>query len=66
LVNLGANDIYVAFKPDVSPTKGILVAARGGFVSMHAREDGEAVTYEVWAITATGTSAIYTVEYEKR
>jgi len=66
IVNLSANTIYVAFDKDVSSSKGILLEPNGGFASMHAREDGEAVTYPVWAIATGADSAIYVIEYEKR
>jgi len=66
IVNLGTADIYIGFTSKVSSKRGIIIAADGGYASMHAREDGEAVTYEVWAVAKTGTQAIYVIEYEKR
>jgi len=66
IVNMGDADIYIGFTKEVSSTRGIVVAADGGYASMHARDDGEAVTYEIWAVAATGTQAIYVIEYEKR
>jgi len=66
VVNLSANTIYVSFDKDVSSTKGILLEPNGGFASMHAREDGEAVTYPIWAIATGVNSAIYVIEYERR
>jgi len=66
IVNLGTADIYIGFTSEVSSKRGIIVAANGGYTAMHAREDGEAVTYELWAVAATGTQNIYVIEYEKR
>jgi len=66
IVNLGTEDVFAAFTKEVSTTRGMIISAHGGFVSMHAREDGEAVTYEVWAVARAGTQAIYVVEYERR
>jgi len=66
LVNLSGYDIYVAFTREVSSSRGVLVPASGGYMTMHAREDGESVTYEVFAISPGGKAAIYVVEYEKR
>jgi len=66
IVNLGAYDMYIAFTPEVSSTRGILVSSGGDWVRFHAREDGEAVTYEIWAVAIGGTTDIYVVEYEKR
>jgi len=66
IVNLSAYNVYVAFTREVSSTRGVLVAASGGALAMHAREDGEAVTYEVYAISPDGIAAIYVIEYEKR
>jgi hypothetical protein len=65
IVNLSANTIYIAYGPDVSSTKGISIALNGGTASSVVSEDGEAVTYEVWAVAAGADSAIYVVEYEK-
>jgi hypothetical protein len=63
--NLSPNTIYVAYSPDVSSTKGIQVAASGGVISSIISEDGEAVTYEMWAVATAANSAIYVVEYER-
>lgn len=65
IVNLSANIIYVALKEDVSATKGIRLDANGGFTSMSADEDGEAVAYAVYALASGAASAIYVLEIEK-
>jgi len=66
IVNLGTANIFIAFTSQVSITRGILISGGGGYLTMHAREDGEAVTYEIWAVAETGTQKIYVIEYEKR
>lgn len=64
IINLTAYSIYIAFDREVSTTRGILIPASGGSLSMSADEDGELVGYEVFAISATSTSTIYTVVTE--
>jgi len=66
VVNLSPNIVYLAFDKRVSTTRGIRLSANGGNASMHARDDGEAVTYPVWAISDVGINPIYVVEYERR
>jgi len=66
IVNLGTVDLFISFTREVSIARGIVIPAGGGFASMHAREDGEAVTYEIFGIVSTGTINIYVIEYEKR
>jgi len=66
IVNLSPYTIYVGFTYQVSSTRGIVISANGGFASMHAREDGEAVTYPVYAISPDGKAKIYVIEFERR
>jgi len=65
IINLGANVGYVALSGDVSSSKGVRLDTYGGWASMSAEEDGEAVAYEVHGVAPTGTSAIYVLEMEK-
>ena len=65
VINLGANVGYAALSSDVGASKGIRLEAHGGWASMSAEEDGEAVGYEVFAVAPDGTSAIYVMEIEK-
>jgi len=62
LVNLSANDLYIAFERDVSVNKGIYLSPTGGSVKFLWSEDFELVGYEVYAIATGATSAIYLVE----
>jgi len=61
LVNLSANNIYLAWDNLPSSIHGVLVDSSGGSMSVSAEDDGELPTYEVWAI-ASGASDIYVIE----
>jgi len=63
--NLSPNNVYLAWSPDVSTTKGVLLDPNGGTLILLADEDGELVGYEVWGYAATASS-IYVVEIEAR
>jgi hypothetical protein len=65
IVNMSVNTVYLAHSPDVGAAKGIILTAGGGSASSIVREDGEAVTYEVWTLASGATSAIYVIEYVK-
>jgi len=65
IINLSDNTIYVAFKSDVSATKGIRLDANGGFASACVDEDGELPAYEVFAMATGAASAIYVLAIEK-
>ena len=65
VVNLSVNTIYVALSEDVDTTKGIRLDPNGGYASMCAEEDGEAVAYAVYAKATAAGSAIYVLEIEK-
>lgn len=64
IVNLTAYDVHVAFDREVSTTRGILISASGGSLSLRAEEDGELVGYELWGISTTGASTIFTIVTE--
>lgn len=66
IINLhAANTLYLGYGPDVSSSKGIIVAAAGGVVTSKISEDGEAVGYEVWAKGSASGTTIYVIEYER-
>jgi len=65
VVNLSVNVVYVSFGSDVGATKGIRLEANGGWASMSAEEDGEAVANQVYALATAAASAIYVLEIEK-
>lgn len=62
LINLGANQIHVAFEQDVSNSKGVYVSATGGVFGLLFSEDFTLVTFPVWAIATSAAAAIYLVE----
>lgn len=64
MINLSANDIYIAISKDVATTKGIYIAPNGGSVSMYYEEDFELVGYEWHAIASGAGSNIYILEVE--
>ena len=65
VINLSGNVVYVALSEDVSTTKGIRLDANGGWTSMSADEDGEAVAYTVYGVATAAASAIYVLAIEK-
>ena len=65
IINLSGNTVYVALSEEVSAIRGIRLDAGGGWVSMSADEDGEAVAYSVFALATGAASAIYVLEIEK-
>lgn len=64
IINLGANPIYVTPDSEPSTTRGILLAASGGFLTMLGKEDGAVVGFEFWGIASGGASAIFSLETE--
>jgi len=64
IVNLGANDVYIAFDREVATDRGILLTANGGFLSLIADEDMELVGYPIFGVTPAGTSRVYVHETE--
>jgi hypothetical protein len=62
IVNLSANTLYLAFKDDVSSTKGIRLEASGGSASMIWDEDFQAVGWAIWGVASGADSAIYAYE----
>lgn len=60
LCNLGANALLFCRTPDPSATKGVYVAANGGYVSLDWKDDGLLITEPVYAFSTGGTT-IYLV-----
>jgi len=65
IVNLSANNGYIGWDTLVSSTRGLLVAANGGFVSASIEEDGELVIQEVYAVNLAAQGTYMIVEIEK-
>lgn len=56
--NLSANPVYIGVDNKVSATRGFLVAANGGLLSVNVREDGLLPTRRWWCIAPAGASAV--------
>jgi len=65
IVNLSANNGYIGWDREVSSTKGIFVAANGGYTSAALEEDGELVIYPVFAINLNAAGTYMIVEVER-
>lgn len=64
VINLSGNNVYVAFDQAVSASRGILIAASGGSLTLIAEEDGELAGYELFGIAVGGVADIYTIVTE--
>jgi len=62
IVNLSVNKGYVGWDNDVSSTRGIPIAANGGYVSASVEEDGELVIHPVFAVNENAAGTYYIVE----
>lgn len=62
IVNLSSNVIYLGFANDVSSSKGVRLAANGGFASRIWDEDFHPTGWAVWGIASGAGSAIYSYE----
>jgi len=65
IVNLSPNDGYAGWDPTVSPTRGMLIPANGGYASASIEEDGELVIHEVYAVNLNAVGTWYIVEIER-
>jgi len=66
VVNLSGNNGFLGWDTLVSSTRGLFIAANGGFVSAMIEEDGELVIYEVWAINQNAPGPYLVVEVMRR
>jgi len=62
LINLGAYPLFVAFDREVSATRGVRVAANGGFFTMFWEEDFTLPARALYGIAPDGAVNIYVVE----
>lgn len=62
IVNLSSNVIYIAFRDDVSNSKGVRLSANGGFASRVWDEDFEPTAWAVWGVASGASSALYCYE----
>jgi len=65
VVNLSNNNGYVGWSRNVSSTRGMLLAANGGYASASIEEDGELVIYPVFAINLVAQGTYLIVEVER-
>jgi len=65
IVNLSGNNGFAGWDRQVSSTRGLLVAANGGFVSANIDEDGELVIYPVYAVNLNAPGTYMIVEVER-
>lgn len=62
IVNLSANNVFIAFDNQVSASHGIFLAPNGGSISMNYKDDFELVGFEVFGIASAAGSNIYCIE----
>lgn len=62
IVNLSANTLYIGWDREVSSTRGVLVSANGGYISLIYEEDGDLVGQALYAVATAAASSIYVVE----
>lgn len=62
ICNLSSNTLYIALTNDPSSSKGILVGANGGIVSMLWNEDFESTGWEIFGLGSSTNTYIYSIE----
>lgn len=62
MVNNSANDLGFGFNRQVTTAVGFKLAGSGGVASMSVDEDGEAVTYDTFAIGGVAGNNIHLIE----
>lgn len=62
IVNLGAFPVYVMIDTQVSASRGILLAATGGTLTLNWEYDMTLVSNEWWALSVGGESSVLVVE----
>jgi hypothetical protein len=65
IVNRDANPIGLAFSNVVNLTDQMILAGGGATMTMCVDDDGELVTFPVYAISAAGSAKVYVVEVER-
>jgi hypothetical protein len=63
--NIFATDVYISFNPNATLTSAIILPAYGGTITILYDEDGEIVTYELFAFTAGGDGYLHIWEVER-
>jgi hypothetical protein len=65
VVNLSINRGWIGWSTDVSSSKGVPIAASGGFVSLQIDEDAELCIYPMWALLENAAGTFYVLEIEE-
>lgn len=63
--NISSNNGVIAFERQVAVGAGFQIAQAGGFMSMDVQDDGEGVTYAVYAINQVAAGLWYGFEIER-
>ena len=62
VINLSANNVYIARTQSVSSSSGIFLTPNGGSITMNVRDDFLLPTLEWWIEASSNNSAIYSME----
>lgn len=58
VINEGTQDVRLSTDPAITSTSGWLLPASGGIISSDWEEDGEAVGYQVFALSVVGVDMV--------
>jgi len=62
ILNLSANNVYLALDQNVGDDHGVLLSPNGGSASMIYEEDFEATCWQVFGVAAADNSDIFALE----
>lgn len=65
IINLGSYDCFVMFDNLVSSTRGIALAASGGYVNITVRDDQMLPVREWWAYGSAGATDLFILETKR-
>jgi hypothetical protein len=63
--NIFSTDVYFSFNPNATATSAMILPGNGGTISLSYEEDGEIVTYELYAFTSGGDGYLHIWEVER-
>jgi hypothetical protein len=63
--NIFATDVYISFNPNATTLSAMILPAYGGTITLLYEEDGEIVTYELYAFTAASDGYLHIWEVER-
>lgn len=64
ILNVGTSNVYVDWNGAVAVGQGVLLTPLGGTLTLVVDEDGELLTYDVWAIAAAAGNNLSVWETE--